>query len=56
MSLAPMTQALSGNRVAKFLLSDDTQTSVPPPASTRFSRNAWPMATLWTRRPSARCR
>src|ERR1700678_215243 len=29
MTLASVTQALSGQRVAKFLLSDDTQTSVP---------------------------
>ena len=29
MTLASVTQALSGQRVAKFLLSDDTQSSVP---------------------------
>jgi hypothetical protein len=29
MTLASVTQALSGQSVAKFLLSDDTQTSVP---------------------------
>ena len=29
MTLASVTQALSGQRVAKFLLSDDTQASVP---------------------------